>query len=323
LILAAMPERLAKRSVQMAEWTLDSWHPSRFGPDDVLGAFNLITPQSILAALALVKQGKVYDLSHVLDQEMPVPGFHGAFFANTQYTLENGVEWHDRHIGKMSNGYSAQNLRIAMSDHSGTHIDQLNHVGQQQADGQFLVYNGVPNLEIVSSFGTTRFGTECMPPLIGRGILADVAGDQGVDMLPAGYAIQPDELDAVLAKQGVEVHEGDTVLVHTGWGRNWHDPETMLSGEPGIGKACAQWAVDKGIVCWGLDQFATDPVPFEFPGEALPMHIAMLTKAGIRLMENVYLEELVRDKVYEFLIIAAPLKFKGGTGSPVRLLAVI
>jgi kynurenine formamidase len=307
----------------MAEWTLDSWHPSRFGPDDVLGAFNLITPRSILAALALVKQGKVYDLSHVLDQEMPVPGFHGAFFANTQYTLENGVEWHDRHIGKMSNGYSAQNLRIAMSDHSGTHIDQLNHVGQQQADGQFLVYNGVPNLEIVSSFGTTRFGIECMPPLIGRGILADVAGDKGVDMLPAGYAIQPDELDAVLAKQGTEVREGDTVLVHTGWGRNWQDSEKMLSGEPGIGKACAQWAVDKGIVCWALDQFATDPVPFEFPGEALPMHIAMLTKAGIRLMENVYVEELVLDKVYEFLLIAAPLKFKGGTGSPVRLLALI
>ena len=53
------------------------------------------------------------------------------------------------------------------------------------------------------------------------------------------------------------------------------------------------------------------------------MHIAMLTKAGIRLMENVYMEELSRDRVYEFLLIAAPLKFKGGTGSPVRLLAVI
>ena len=307
----------------MESWSLDRWHPSRFGEDDVLGAFNLITPQSILSALAIVKQGKIYDLSHNLDQDMPVPGFHGAFFANTQYTLENGVEWHDRHIGKMSNGYSAQNLRIAMSDHSGTHIDQLNHVGQQQADGQFLVYNGVPNREIIDSFGTRRFGVEAMPPLIGRGIFIDVVSHLGVDMLPAGYAIQPEELEAALAAQGTEVREGDTVLVHTGWGRNWHDAEKMLSGEPGIGKACAQWAVDRNIVSWGLDQFATDPVPFETPGEALPMHIAMLTKAGIRLMENVYMEELSRDRVYEFLLIAAPLKFKGGTGSPVRLLAVI
>jgi kynurenine formamidase len=273
--------------------------------------------------LAIAKQGRVYDLSHTLDQDMPVPGFHGAFFANTQYTLENGVEWHDRHIGAMSNGYSAQNLRIAMSDHSGTHIDQLNHVGQQQADGHFLVYNGVPNREIIDSFGTRRFGIEAMPPLIGRGIFVDVVSHLRVDMLPAGYAIQPDEIEAALSAQGTEVRKGDTVLVHTGWGRNWHDAEKMLSGEPGIGKACAQWAIDHNIVCWGLDQFATDPVPFETPGEALPMHIAMLTKAGIRLMENVYMEELSRDRVFEFLLIAAPLKFKGGTGSPVRLLAVI
>jgi kynurenine formamidase len=307
----------------VAEWSFERWHPSRFGADDVLGAFNLINPESILKALSLVKEGRVYDLSFTLDQDMPVPGFHGAFFANTQYTLENGVEWHDRYIGKMSNGYSAQNLRIAMSDHSGTHIDQLNHVGQQQSDGHFLVYNGVPNREIVSSFGTTRFGAETMPPLIGRGILIDVAGHNGVDILPAGYAIQPDELEAALAQQGTTVQEGDTVLVYTGWSRNWHDQGTMLSGEPGLGKACAQWAVDNSIICWGLDQFATDPVPFETPGEALPMHIAMLTKAGIRLMENVFMEEIVRDRIYEMLLIAAPLKFKGGTGSPVRLLGLV
>ncbi len=299
------------------------WYPSRWGQDDVIGSFNLITPQSIMAALALVKRGVMYDLSHVLDQDMPIPGFHGAFFANTQYTLENGVEWHNREIGHMTNGYSAQNMRIAMSDHSGTHIDQLNHVGIQQDNGEFLVYNGRKNRDIVSSFGTTRFGIECMPPLIGRGVLIDVAGQKGVDMLPAGYAIAPDELDAVLRAQNVEVREGDAVLVHTGWGKNWNNPQKMLSGEPGLAKACAQWAVDKNIICWGVDQFATDPIPFERPGEALPMHLEMLTKNGIRLMENIRLDDVVRDKVYEFCLIAAPLKIKGGTGSPVRLLALV
>lgn len=302
---------------------MNSWYPSRYGADDVLGAMNLITPESILAALALVKQGKVYDLAFVLDQDMPVPGFHGAFFANTQYTLENGVEWHDRVIGKMKNGYSAQNLRLAMSDHSGTHIDQLNHVGIQQENGEFLVYNGIRNRDIVSSFGTTKLGAEYMPPLIGRGVLIDVATHKGVDMLPAGYAISPAELEAALAAQGTVVRGGDTVLVHTGWGRNWNNPDKMLSGEPGLGKACAEWAVKKNIVCWGVDQFATDPIPFEFEGEALPMHLEMLTKNGIRLMENIYMEQIVRDKVYEFCIFAAPLKIRGGTGSPVRLLALV
>jgi hypothetical protein len=80
------------------------WYPSKYGADDILGAMNLITPDTILAALSIVRKGIVYDLSHDLDQDMPIPGFHGAFFANTQFTLENGAEWHDRHLGIMKNG---------------------------------------------------------------------------------------------------------------------------------------------------------------------------------------------------------------------------
>ena len=113
----------------------DKWWPSKWGEDDVQGSMNLITPQRILESLAMVKKGKYYDLSHVLHQDMPIPGFHGSYFANTQYTLENGAEWHHAIFGKMMNGYSAQNLRMAISDHSGTHIDQLNHVGEQQENG--------------------------------------------------------------------------------------------------------------------------------------------------------------------------------------------
>jgi kynurenine formamidase len=301
----------------------DSWYPSRWGAEDILGSFNLVTPASIAAAFAMVKSGIVYDLSHVLDQDMPVPGFHGAFFANTQYSLENGKDWHDAVLGVSENGFSAQNLRLQISDHSGTHIDQLNHVGQLQPNGEFLVYNGIRNKDIIDSFGTKRLGIEQMPPLISRGVFADVCGHQGVEMLPAGYCISPEELDDVFAAQGVEVREGDAVLVHTGWGKNWHDREKMLSGEPGLAMACARWAVEKNIVTWGTDQFATDPLPFEQPGVSLPMHIEMLTKAGIRLIENIYMEELAREKVYEFCLIAAPLKIRGGTGSPVRLLAAI
>ena len=48
-----------------------------------------------------------------------------------------------------------------------------------------------------------------------------------------------------------------------------------------------------------------------------------LTKNGIRLMEYIYMDEIARDKVYEFCVFAAPLKFRGGTGSPVRLLALV
>ena len=298
--------------------------PSRWGPDDQLGALNLVTPETTLAALAMIEQAKMYDLTHVLEPEMPVPDFHGRFFANTQFTLENGEEWHNKYLGVMKNGYSAQNLRINMSDQSGTHIDNLNHVGQKQPNGEFLTYNNIRNKDIIDSFGTRKLGMEGVPAFIARGILLDVAGHLGKEILPAGYAIQPHELDATRASQGgTEVRRGDVVFVHTGWGRHWDDPETQLSGEPGLGKACAEWANRHDILMWGLDQFAVDPLPFETEGEALPMHIEMLNKSGIRLIENVYLEEIAREKVHEFCVIGAPMRIKGGTGSPIRLLAMI
>ena len=66
-------------------------------------------------------------------------------------------------------------MRIAMSDHSGTHIDQLNHVGIKQANGELLIYNGTSNSEVIDTFGTKKLGIENMPPLITRGVLINVA----------------------------------------------------------------------------------------------------------------------------------------------------
>ena len=300
-----------------------SWYPSRWGADDVIGAMNLLTPEIRLKALSLVKQGRVYEMSRVLEDGIPIPGFHGQYFCNTHFTLESSKEWHDKNVGNITNGYSAQNTRLSMSDQTGTHIDNLNHVGVMQDNGEFLVYNGTRNSDIISSFGTKRLGIETMPPLISRGILADVASLKQIDMLPIGYAISPAELDDALAIVGVQPREGDTVFVHTGWGKNWSDPEKLMKGEPGLGKACARWAVDHDIVCWGLDQFAVDPLPFETEGEALPMHIEMLVKQGIRLIENVFMDDLIKEHVYEFCFIALPLKIRGATGSPLRAIAMI
>ena len=133
--------------------------------------------------------------------------------------------------------------------------------------------------------------------------------------------LYPDESLAInqFLPSDITVVQGDTVV----WDRVLFHTVTLLSGEPGLGKACAAWANSHDIMMWGLDQFAIDPLPFETEGECLPMHIEMLSKSGIRLIENVYLEEIVREKVYEFCVIGAPLRFKGGTGSPIRLLAMI
>ena len=95
------------------------------------------------------------------------------------------------------------------------------------------------------------------------------------------------------------------MLVHTGWGRFWTDAAKTLSGEPGLGRECATWAVDHDIICWGCDQAAIDVFPFETEGEALPMHLEMLTKAGIRLMENIYMDEIVGKREMSFAFLRA------------------
>lgn len=294
---------------------------SKWGRDDQLGAMNLLTPDHLLNGISLVQSGRIYDLAQTLEQGMPAPGFHGGFYANINYTPESGEEWHRVNLGEIENGYSAANMRISMSDQSGTHIDGLNHVSVK-VDGRYLTYGGIPFSDILTTLGTDKLGIERMPPLVTRGVLIDIAAHQGVAELPIGYAIQPEELDSALEHQDLEVSEGDAVLVRCGWGRHWNDPAKYMEGEPGIGRACAEWAVEHGVVAWGMDNFGIDPIPFETPGEALPIHIEMLVKNGIRLLENLDLDGLAGDRVHEFCLIVAPLKIRGATGSPIRPFAL-
>jgi kynurenine formamidase len=58
------------------------------------------------------------------------------------------------------------------------------------------------------------------------------------------------------------------------------------------------------------------------PSATMPVHVHLLVESGIHIIENLNLEALARDGVHEFLLIAAPLRFQGGTGSPIRPIAV-
>ncbi|MBP1724273.1 MAG: putative cyclase, partial [Deltaproteobacteria bacterium] len=58
------------------------------------------------------------------------------------------------------------------------------------------------------------------------------------------------------------------------------------------------------------------------PTHDLPVHVCLLTRNGIQLMEMLNLEELAKDRVYEFLFVVLPLKIIGGTASPIRPIAI-
>src|SRR5271165_4192539 len=91
--------------------------------------------------------------------------------------------------------------------------------------------------------------------------------------------------------------------------------------QPGVGRAAAIWLYESGMAVLGTDTASTEPVPFINP--ALSTHRAMLVDSGVHLIENLNLEELIRDGVTEGLFIALPLKITGGTGSWVRPVVII
>ena len=99
-----------------------------------------------------------------------------------------------------------------MMEHSGTHIDALCH---QACD--LTLHGGVKVDDVERTDGYRELGAETMKPLLGRGVLLDVAARKAWRMLPQNYAITADDLDACARAAGVDVQPGDVLLVRTGY----------------------------------------------------------------------------------------------------------
>jgi kynurenine formamidase len=152
-----------------------------------------------------------------------------------------------------------------------------------------------------------------------RGVLLDVARQQGVDTLPVSFAIAPETLEAVAAAQNVPVRPGDIVLIRTGWARFWQNPREYVAEVrgPGVDEAGARWLSERAIFAAGSDTIAFELVPSQ-----MPVHTHLLVERGIHILEALDLEALAADRVWSFVFLAIPLKIAGGTGSPIRPIAL-
>ena len=86
--------------------------------------------------------------------------------------------------------------------------------------------------------------------------------------------------------------------------------------------AAARWLCERKIVMVGADTWATEVIPPEDADRPFEVHQELLVRHGIYNLENLDLDGLARDKVYEFAFIFAPLPIKGATGSPGNPIAV-
>ena len=225
-------------------------------------------------------------------------------------------------VNEVNLGYMAE--VTSGTSHSGAHVDALAHMTIGPDDHW---YAGVSAHEHLGDRGPKVGDASKLPHFVTRGVLLDVPGYRGVEALAAGEPIYADELQAVVHSQETEVRPGDVVMIRTGYLSKWPDPEAMArhrTAGPDI--SAAKWLLDAGVVATGTDTetYEVQPAPdLGSPANPQPVHTLLLIEEGIYLFESIYLEEIAREGVHEFLFIALPTKIEGGTGSMLDPVAII
>ena len=249
--------------------------------------------------------GAVYDLGQPLFAGMPHFPSHPPF----AFCLN---KLHGELV--LDNGASSSAETLTMGGHVGTHIDALSHFS---CDGK--LHGGFTPTQTYAG-GVKEHGVETIAPILRPGVLFDIAGLEGVEALPEGFVITPGHLEAC----GVEVPEGGIALIRTGWARYWRDSKKFVTGGegavprgPGPELPAAIWLSDRKIFAAG-----SDTVAFEKAPSGMDVHVHLLVEKGIHIIECLNLEELAAKRVTEFTFVALPLKIQGGTGSPIRPVAI-
>jgi kynurenine formamidase len=243
--------------------------------------------------------------------------------------MEFGPKWLQNPSAVQLSGYSeAGPMRfnddiIIMPLQAATQWDALSHVYYEDK-----LYNGFP-ANSVTSLGAFHCGIDKVDGkgITSRAVLLDIVRLRGVETFcELGDPITPAELDEAARAQGVTIESGDIVLVRTGWWARFL--QTGDGAEPGAGLdwTCASWLHDHEVAAVAADNLMVENPASGVDGAILPMHMLCLRDMGLMLGEYWDLTALAADcaadGVYEFQLIAPPLRVTGAVGSPVNPIAI-
>ena len=292
-----------------------NWWPSPWGPADERGANNRMTPAKTLEAARLIRTGKIYPLAQVLQAGIPLFGARHVSIVIPGGPTGGPFGTHNLYYNdEMFSGELGQ---------IGSQFDGLGHIGNKVGE-TIRWYNGFTQEQVGGSYGLQKLGVEKLRPFFTRGILLDVLALKGGERLPTDYIITMQDVGETLRRQGTrEPGEGDVVLFRTGHSKLWmKNNEEYNKGCPGPGKTVANWLVERKIAVVGADTWPVEAVPGEDKDRPFECHSIWITMNGIFINENLNLEELAADRVYEFAWSFNPLPLKGGTGSPGNSVAI-
>jgi len=293
--------------------SLQSW--GRWGADDELGALNLLTAGRVAAAARLVRSGVVVSLSLPLNTgtapDCPIP-------AEFRMTQSN-----DADVGLGSMGFAKDFVGVDYHSDGHTHIDALCHVAYEGR-----LYNGVAAGSVTAEGAAAEAIDVVKDGLVGRGVLVDVPRLRGVPWLEPGEHVYREDLEATEREQGVEIEEGDILLVRTGHAHRLAElgPWDTASSKAGLHPTTMSLLAERGVAALGCDG-NSDTAPSTTEGVAYPIHVLALNAMGVLLLDYLQFEDL-RSACetagrWEFLCVTAPLRIIGGTGSPVNPLAIL
>lgn len=293
----------------------------RFGPDDQRGTLNLLTPSLVLEALGSATTGEVLSLA------MPIRGATSSAAPTTVPHLRGrplpqhfmSVDGGDYAAGARPVG---DGLRVAddalLVTHHGTttHMDALCHMWTGDE-----LYNGHPAAR-VRSYGATRCGIEHVGGVVTRGVLFDVPRRLGLDHLPPDFRVPPGLLAEIATPR-----PGDAAVIRTGWPLAWErSHEEYWAGQPGLSAEAGSWLAAHDVSVVACDNAAIGGLNArQLADESLAddLHLILLHRHGVHLVEMLWLEDLGAAGRTEFVFVVAPLRIEGGTGSPVTPLAIL
>jgi kynurenine formamidase len=289
----------------------------KWGSDDERGTLNYITPEEVRNAASQVRSGRTVSMAAPINKvagpDNPHPAVH---YMVQAYDVPSG-------LGEPQ--FSTDFLACEFHGDCHTHIDALCHIAYKGR-----LYNGKPAQDVTSRGPKIQDITAYAHGIVGRGVLLDIPRLRGVKWLEPGEAVTPEELEAAEKAQGVGLGKGDIFVFRTGHHRRrlemgpW-DNSYSGEGKAGLHALAIPLLHEREVAAFFPDGDG-ETVPSNVEGVAYPIHTLQIASMGMACSDSLQFEELVQvceqEHRWEFMVMAAPLRLPGGTGSLFNPIAV-